>query len=234
MSRLATISDSLVRLGAWTRRGRTLRPPELPWMLNIGSGLVVAPGWTNIDVGVAALIAPLPPTIHRLAHRIMPATSASKRDHSASEFSRILRNNRFVHHDVRYGLPVPDHSVDFIFTSHFLEHLYRQDALILLREARRALKPEGVLRVCVPDLDHVLALFSEGKRSSALDFFFLGPNASEFTRHRYMWDFSLLAKDLRTVGFANVDKCAFRQGATPNLDLLDNRPEETLFVEAHA
>jgi hypothetical protein len=91
-----------------------------------------------------------------------------------------------------------------------------------------------VLRICVPDLDHVLKLFAEGKREEALRFFFLGRDASEFTRHRYLWDFSRLSHDLRAAGFTEVHKRRFREGSTPDLHLLDNRPEETLYVEAVA
>lgn len=234
MSLVAKLADAAAGLGAWVRKGRRLRPPAQTWKLNVGSGLVVAPGWTNLDVSVPTLIARFPPTAHRLVHRVLPDTSAIKRDYGADEFSQILQSNHFVHHDVRYGLPVPNASVSFIYTSHFLEHLHREDATAFLHEAKRALTRGGVLRICVPDLDHVLSLFAEGTRDEALQFFFLGKHASEFTRHRYLWDFSGLRQDLQAAGFAEVHRRAFREGITPDIQLLDNRPDETLYVEAVA
>lgn len=89
-----------------------------------------------------------------------------------------------------------------------------------------------MLRICVPDLDYALSLFNEGKKERALEFFFYGPDVSDFTRHRYMWDFESLSGALREAGFSTVARCRYRQGRTPDLDLLDNRPEETLYVEA--
>lgn len=50
--------------------------------------------------------------------------------------------------DVRHGLPFD--SVAFIFAEHFLEHLSLGDGLLFLRECRRALRPDGVLRLSTP------------------------------------------------------------------------------------
>jgi hypothetical protein len=47
-----------------------------------------------------------------------------------------------------------------------------------------------------------------------------------------MYDFELLAAELSAAGFGDVQRCAYRAGRTPDLDHLDNRPEETLYVEA--
>jgi hypothetical protein len=45
--------------------------------------------------------------------------------------------------------------------------------------------------------------------------------------------YGALRKDeLESVGFREVARCDYRQGRTPDLESLDNRPEETLFVEA--
>jgi hypothetical protein len=55
---------------------------------------------------------------------------------------------------------------------------------------------------------------------------------SYFARHKYMYDFDLLKKLLERSGFENIVRCSYQQGETPDLEVLDNRPEETLFVEA--
>ena len=55
---------------------------------------------------------------------------------------------------------------------------------------------------------------------------------SYYARHKYMYDFELLSEALLSVGFSNIVHCAYRQGATPDLVVLDNRPDETLYVEA--
>lgn len=42
---------------------------------------------------------------------------------------------------------------DFIYSEHFLEHLFMDEALELLKEFHRILKPNGVVRTVVPDAD---------------------------------------------------------------------------------
>ena len=47
-----------------------------------------------------------------------------------------------------------------------------------------------------------------------------------------MYDFDLLRDLLRVAGFDEVARRAFREGVVSDIETLDNRPEETLFVEA--
>ena len=55
--------------------------------------------------------------------------------------------------DVTKGLPYKD--VSFVFAEHFIEHLAYADALKLMRECRRILRDDGVLRLSTPNLDWV-------------------------------------------------------------------------------
>jgi predicted SAM-dependent methyltransferase len=50
-------------------------------------------------------------------------------------------------------LAFPDASFDYIFSEHFLHHLFFDEGLALLRECQRILRPRGVLRTVVPDAD---------------------------------------------------------------------------------
>lgn len=56
------------------------------------------------------------------------------------------------HMDLSRPLPFSASSVDAIYGSHVLEHLHFEDAMALLAECRRVLKPGGVLRLVLPDL----------------------------------------------------------------------------------
>ena len=47
-----------------------------------------------------------------------------------------------------------------------------------------------------------------------------------------MYDFDLLATLLKRVGFVEVQRASFQNGDVPDVALLDNRPEESLYVEA--
>ncbi|TLD70893.1 methyltransferase domain-containing protein [Phragmitibacter flavus] len=50
-------------------------------------------------------------------------------------------------------LDFADNELSFIVSEHFFEHLFLDDAIALLRECQRILKPGGVIRTCVPDAD---------------------------------------------------------------------------------
>lgn len=54
------------------------------------------------------------------------------------------------------GIPFPADSFDVVYHSHFLEHLAKDAGMKFLAECFRVLKPGGVLRVVVPDLERLI------------------------------------------------------------------------------
>jgi predicted SAM-dependent methyltransferase len=64
-----------------------------------------------------------------------------------------------LRHDIRRPLPFDEMSFDAVYHSHVLEHLAPQEAQGLLRECRRVLRPGGILRVAVPDLERIAELY---------------------------------------------------------------------------
>lgn len=69
-------------------------------------------------------------------------------------------------HDLREGIPFSDSSFDVVYHSHLLEHFPRQAAGKLLRECHRVLKPGGIVRVAVPDLEQIGRLYIEALEKS--------------------------------------------------------------------
>ena len=55
--------------------------------------------------------------------------------------------------NLRKGIPFPNGSFDFVYHSHVLEHFEKNAAADFLKECFRVLRPSGVLRVVVPDLE---------------------------------------------------------------------------------
>jgi hypothetical protein len=79
--------------------------------------------------------------------------------------------------DLSRGIPLPDAHCEVAYHSHVLEHLRREDALPFLRECHRVLKPGGILRVVVPDLEQVcleylrqLQAIREGSAAALADY----------------------------------------------------------------
>jgi SAM-dependent methyltransferase len=197
--------------------------------INLGCGLSVAKGWYNVDGSLNALIASWPPILQRIFYR----ASGANRYYSLADYCTLLREHIFVHYDLSYGLPFGDRVAEHVYSSHFLEHLHRDEALKLLSESFRVLKPGGIIRIGIPDLAHAVSLYENGQTEAMLaNYFFVEDKGSSFACHKYMYDFELLQKALGKAGFTNVVRCAFRQGRTPDIKTLDNRPDDTLFVEA--
>jgi len=61
--------------------------------------------------------------------------------------------------DLRRGLPLPDGSCDVVYSSHAIEHFDRDGARRFLGECRRVLKPGGIIRLVVPDLEGVVRAY---------------------------------------------------------------------------
>jgi SAM-dependent methyltransferase len=61
-------------------------------------------------------------------------------------------------------LPLHDNSIDYISSQHALPALKVWNQLDALSELRRVLKPGGVLRLCLPDLDLTIAAYQSGRQ----------------------------------------------------------------------
>ena len=164
----------------WLRRGRRLAPladpRDVKVKINLGCGLAVAPGWNNVDASLNALVASWP----RAAHRVLYRFSGANQYYSSEDYCRLLGDNRFVHHDLAHSLPFPDACADVVYSSHFLEHLFRDQAVRVLRESLRILRPGGILRVCVPDLAHAVDLYAQGRKREMLENYFFVEDRSIF------------------------------------------------------
>lgn len=217
-------------LGRLKRRRRLSLPTGNALIkVNIGCGLAVAPGWINIDGSLNAFISTFPTFLHRIAYRF----SGANQYYTEADYCRILGTHRFIHHDLAYGLPITTGVVDFLYTSHFIEHLFRKDAETLLKEIYRALKPGGTVRISVPDLEYALSLYTKGEKDKMLSsYFFVDSDESYYACHKYMYDYLMLEEAMKQTGFQNICRCNFREGCTPDIEILDNRSEESLFVEA--
>lgn len=66
--------------------------------------------------------------------------------------------------DARNALNIPDNSIEYIYSSHFVEHLEHEELLAHLRECQRVLRSGGILRLGVPDFAKVFAAYCAGDK----------------------------------------------------------------------
>lgn len=71
----------------------------------------------------------------------------------------ITAGNEVISHDLRKALPVSSDICDVVYSSHVLEHFSRSEARAFLKECNRVLRPGGVLRIVVPDLEMIARLY---------------------------------------------------------------------------
>ncbi|MBF0243029.1 MAG: methyltransferase domain-containing protein [Desulfamplus sp.] len=114
---------------------------------------------------------------------------------------------------------VADGSVDALFSSHNIEHLYPHEVPLALAEFRRVLKPDGFAVITCPDLQSVCALISEDKLLEPAYTAPAGPIApldilyghrpqlakgNLFMAHRCGFTQKVLTGTLQSCGFATV------------------------------
>lgn len=125
----------------------------------------------------------------------------------------------FINVDIRAGVN-PDiidnaftlekfepNSVDLIYCCHMLEHLDYQEVNLALKRWYEVIKDSGVLRLSVPDMRAVFALYFH--LDGHLDFLktmIYGSQKHPFDYHKSGWDFNSLEYALYQSGFKSVHK----------------------------
>ena len=150
---------------------------------------------------------------------------------------------RSVTLDATKTFPFSETSFDYVFSEHQMEHIGYEDALVMLSECRRILRPGGKIRIAIPSLDQMVQLF--GPSRIALQDQYIRHVASlcypgaqnpspcfamnaAFMNwgHRFLWDQATLRNTLETKGFAHVRFFAPGQSDDPNLTGIETRTSE--------
>ena len=144
--------------------------------------------------------------------------------------------------DIRHGLPLDDESIDYAVSIHALPEVPYPDLVPTLTELRRVLRPGGVLRLALPNLENAMDAYRRGDRDYFLipddDMRSLGGKLITqlvwygYSRTMFVPDF--IEELLQKAGFSEVRHVAIGQTTTAYADIvaLDNRGDESLFVEA--
>jgi SAM-dependent methyltransferase len=195
-------------------------------LLNLACGTRFHGDWNNVDFSPYARLSrrPIATFVLRAARVI-----SSERSDTITKMRESI-----TAWDLRHGIPYPDDCFDVVYHSHFLEHLPRDAAEGFLLECKRVLKPGGVIRVVVPDLDYLVeryrgsftdedlhqdsiaAIFEQMVRTEAaclhgktglarVAYKWLRSDPAQTGElHRWMYDRVTLAALLRRCGYANA------------------------------
>ena len=199
-------------------------------MINAGSGPADPRPWINIDGSWQARLA---------GHRWLARAGSRLLGTDVGHWPGGVR-----YRDVRRGLGYPDGSVAVVYASHMLEHLYRDEALRFLEDVHRALMPDGVCRIVVPDVEQIVHWYLahqrepiETRRESSSDVLMglmllrpkragngSGPlrfarRLADLHEHKWMYDREGLVALFREAGFRGPSPRAFLDSAIPRAAL---------------
>lgn len=191
--------------------------------LQIGAGLDGPETWMNVDAS---------PTL-RLQRQALIGWMF--RRFLAPRFSDRVRFG-----DVVQGLSLPADSADLVYSSHVLEHMALDDLCAALREVHRVLRPGGVFRSVMPDLERevqgYLQSVADDRASEFLRTTLLGQQSRPRglmarlratygnSQHLWLWDFPSIACRLAEAGFTDIRRArlndsheaAFREVENPD------------------
>ena len=68
-------------------------------------------------------------------------------------------NKNVITHNLLNGIPNQDESFNFVYHSHVLEHFPKNKAQNFINECFRVLKPGGLIRIAIPDLEQIAKLY---------------------------------------------------------------------------
>ena len=141
-------------------------------------------------------------------------------------------------------MPFPDNSVDFIYNEHFLEHLTVEEGLLAIKDFFRVLKPNGVMRIAMPDLENAVnAYFDENWKENSKVFFekfglsFIQTRAERINisfrwwGHKWLYDWEELERRLKESGCEKIERYKLFESEHRALKNLETRYESTLIAE---
>jgi ubiquinone/menaquinone biosynthesis C-methylase UbiE len=187
--------------------------------LNLGCGQIRPTSWVNTDSSMNALI-----------QKWAIGKWLSKRM-GAVEFSTT--NLEYMNLNKKWS-GYKDNTIDVVYASHLFEHLLIDSTHIFLAEAFRALKPNGCIRLVMPDLyahskEYVNNIDAGQKDASrhllwALNLYQVGPGEKISLlhkvlgffqdyphRHKYMYDKYSLTALFEQHGFKDIKLGAYGQ-----------------------
>lgn len=197
-----------------------------------GCGLCAPTQWLNFDASPTLRLQKLP-----VVGKYVPA----------GPFGKFPLN--VAYGDIVKGLPISDNSVELLYCSHVLEHLSLSEFRTALQNCHRVLRPNGIFRLVVPDLEFMARHYVNSTATeAALEFMqetYLGKKERQRSfaaflkewlggsHHLWMWDYKSLANELNQVGFTDIRRAFYGNSGTALFDQVEDpeRWEKALGIQ---
>lgn len=108
--------------------------------------------------------------------------------------------------DVSLLSTVDDASSDEIYACHVLEHFGRNSTSSVLETWFRKLKPGGLIRISVPDVQAVFDKYRQGTSLKVLIGLLYGGQRNEYDYHKIGFDFETLSSIMASIGFVDIKR----------------------------
>ncbi len=167
--------------------------------LNLACGIKTPDDWINVDYALGARFSKIP-ILRTLNKKIKFFNSVWGENIKIVNLTKVF--------------PWESNSADVVYSSHTLEHFSKNDGLHFLKQCHRVLKPNGIIRIVVPDLKDIIARYTSGAlRSDNLIerlgvLYWTNPNhlknkLAPFVQfpHKCMYDTETLTTILTDIGF---------------------------------
>jgi len=198
--------------------------------LNLGCGAHVIDSWINVDYALGAKFMKIP--FFKLINKKL-------------QIFKLDWDQRIFIHNLTQVFPWNENSIDVIYSSHTLEHLNKNDGIFFLNECYRVLRPGGIIRIIVPDLQSFVNRYINHQISAdnfLEDLYVLREEKGNFIKkiisyymqypHKCMYDSRTLNLIMKEIGFISQTKKAFDSKIEDiNLIELENRTESAVIIE---
>jgi predicted SAM-dependent methyltransferase len=191
--------------------------------LHIGCFDVPLDGWYNTDITPHIFVARVPFLSNCL--RMLGAIDEMRyRQHQEGIFRKVN------YLDATKRFPYQDNSVEAVYSSQMLVNLSRQGALRCLREVHRVLKPGGILRIGVTNLDWWIQGYDPNDPDKFLSLMYLPMTKGEKNHIHWMYNEYSLKRVLDEAGFNNIERYEMHRGECPDVEWIDYR-SDAMFME---
>ena len=120
--------------------------------------------------------------------------------------------------DVKHLSSIEDDSYDIIYGSHILEHFGRYEYKDVLKTWFKKLRPGGILRLAVPDLDKIIEHYNKTHDLSLITGLLVGGQRNKYDYHGMIFTKENLTKSLLDVGFYKVKEWDWRKTSHREID----------------